>query len=150
MKIILKQNIESLGKAGDILKVSDGYARNFLIPQGLAVEQSGKTIKALEQEKNLILQKAAKEEKKAAELLATMKDVTCTIACRVGDQDKLFGSITTKDIHKSLSDQGIEIDRKMIILDEPIKSVGEHVVKVRLLQGLSAEITVNVVPESKE
>jgi large subunit ribosomal protein L9 len=150
MKIILKQNVESLGKAGDILKVADGYARNFLIPQGLAVEQSGKTIKALEQEKNFILQKAVKEKKNAEQLLETMKDITCVIACRVGDQDKLFGSVTTKDIHKSLSDQGIEIDRKMIVLDEPIKSVGEHSVKVRLLQGLSTEIKVNVIPESKE
>jgi large subunit ribosomal protein L9 len=150
MKVILKQNVESLGKAGDTLKVADGYARNFLLPRGLAVEQSSKTMQTLEQEKKHILQKVEKERKQSELLVETMRNVICTIPCRAGEQDKLFGSVTTKDIEQSLADQGIKIDRKMIILEEPIKSLGEFSVKIRLLQGLTAEIKVITVAENKE
>jgi large subunit ribosomal protein L9 len=150
MKVILKQNVESLGKAGDTLKVADGYARNFLLPRGLAVEQSSKSMHSLEQEKNHILQKAEREKKESDLLVDKMKNVTCTITCRAGEQDKLFGSVTTKDIHQCLSDQGIEINRKMIILDEPIKSLGEFPVRIRLLQGVTTEIKVITIAENKE
>jgi len=150
MKIILKQDVKALGKAGDTLKVADGYARNFLIPRGLAVEQSSNTMQTLEHEKQHIMQKAERERKQSELLIEAMRNVTCTITCRVGEQDKLFGSITTKDIEKSLLDQGIEIDRRMIILEDPIKSLGEFSVKVRLQHGKSAEIKVNVIAEKKE
>jgi large subunit ribosomal protein L9 len=150
MKVILKENVESLGKAGDTLKVADGYARNFLIPRGLAIEESSKSMKVLEQEKKIILQKVEKEKKKAELLLEKMKDVTCTISRRVGEQEKLFGSVTTKDIETSLLDQGIEIDRKTIILEEPIKSLGEFPVKIRLQPGMYSEIKVIVVAGSEE
>jgi len=150
MKIILKQDVKSLGKVGDTIKVSDGYGRNFLIPRGLAVEQTSKTMQTLEREKKHILQKAEKEKNQAELLVETMRNVMCVIPCRVGEQDKLFGSVTTKDIEKSLLAQGIAIDRKMIVLEEPIKSLGEYNVKVRLLHGISSEIKVNVVAEKKE
>ncbi len=150
MKVILKENVESLGKAGDTLQVADGYARNYLIPRGLAIEESSKTMKALEQEKKQILRKAEREKKKGELLLEKMKDVTCTISRRVGEQEKLFGSVATKDIEKSLEDQGIEIDRKMIILEEPIKALGEFPVKIRLQPGMYAEIRVIVAAESEE
>ncbi len=150
MKIILLENSESLGKAGDILKVADGYARNFLIPRGLAVESSSKTLKSVEQEKKHILQKIEREKKKADILVEKIKGITCTISRRVGEQDKLFGSVTTKDIEKSLSDQGIVIDRKMIVLEEQIKSLGEFPVKIRLQAGISTEIKVIVIAESEE
>jgi len=150
MKVILKENVESLGKAGDTLKVADGYARNFLIPRGLAIEESSKSMKVLEQEKKIILQKVEKEKKKAELLLEKMKGVTCTISRRVGEQEKLFGSVTTKDIETSLLDQGIEIDRKTIILEEPIKSLGEFPVKIRLQPGMYSEIKVIVVAGSEE
>jgi large subunit ribosomal protein L9 len=150
MKIILLENNESLGKAGDILKVADGYARNYLIPRGLAVESSSKTLKNVEQEKKHILQKLEREKKQADILVEKIKGITCTISRRVGEQEKLFGSVTTKDIEKSLSDQGIEIDRKMIVLEEPIKSLGEVSVKIRLQAGISTEIKVIVVGESEE
>jgi len=150
MKVILMENVASLGKAGDTLKVADGYARNFLIPRGLAIEESSKSMKVLEQEKKKILQKVEKEKKKAELLLEKMKDVTCTISRRVGEQEKLFGSVTTKDIETSLLDQGIEIDRKTIILEEPIKSLGEFPVKIRLQPGMYAEIKVIVVAGSEE
>lgn len=150
MKIILLENSESLGKAGDTLKVADGYARNYLIPRGLAVESTSKTLKNMEQEKKHILQKVEREKKKADILVEKIKGVTCTVSRRVGEQDKLFGSVTTKDIEKSLSDQGIVIDRKMIVLEEPIKSLGEFSVKIRLQAGISTEIKVIVVAESEE
>lgn len=150
MKVILKENVESLGKAGDTLKVADGYARNFLIPRGLAIEESSKSMKVLEQEKKIILQKVEKEKKKAELLLEKMKGVTCTISRRVGEQEKLFGSVTTKDIETSLLDQGIAIDRKTIVLEEPIKSLGEFPVKIRLQPGMYSEIKVIVVAGSEE
>jgi large subunit ribosomal protein L9 len=150
MKVILKENVESLGKAGDVLQVSDGYARNYLIPRGLAIEESSKTMKALEHEKKQILRKAEREKKKSELLLEKMKDITCTIFRRVGEQEKLFGSVATKDIEKSLQDQGIEIDRKMIILEEPIKALGEFPVKIRLQPGMYSEIKVIVAAESEE
>jgi large subunit ribosomal protein L9 len=150
MKVILKETVESLGKAGDILKVADGYARNFLIPRRLAIEASSKSLKTLEQEKKHILQKVEKGKKQAELLVEKINGVTCTISRRIGEQDKLFGSVTTKDIEKSLSDQGIEIDRKTIILEEPIKSLGEFPVKIRLQPGITAEIKIIVVGESQE
>jgi len=150
MKVILKENVESLGKAGDTLKVADGYARNFLIPRGLAIEESSKSMKVLEQEKKIILQKVEKGKKKAELLLEKMKGVTCTISRRVGEQEKLFGSVTTKDIETSLLDQGIAIDRKTIVLEEPIKSLGEFPVKIRLQPGIYSEIKVIIVAGSEE
>lgn len=148
MKVILKENVDSLGKAGEIIKVADGYARNYLIPKGLAVEASSWSMKALEHEKSRIMQKNETERKKAEAMVEQMKGVTCTISRRVGEQDKLFGSVTTKDIESSLMEQGIEIDRKIIILEEPIKSLGEFPVKIKFRPGITTEITVTVVGES--
>ncbi|MEN6317169.1 MAG: 50S ribosomal protein L9 [Syntrophaceae bacterium] len=148
MKVILKEGIESLGKAGDAVKVADGYARNYLIPKGLAVEASSRSLKALELEKKQIMQKIESERKKAATLIEKLQAVNCIIACRVGEQDKLFGSVTTKDIEKSLADQGMVIDRKMIIIEEPIKSLGEFPVKIKLQPGVATEIKITVVNEA--
>jgi large subunit ribosomal protein L9 len=148
MKVILKENVDSLGKAGEVIKVADGYARNYLIPKGLAVEASSWSMKALEHEKSRIMQKIGTERKKAEAMVENMKGVTCTISRRVGEQDKLFGSVTTKDIESSLIEQGIEIERKMIILEEPIKSLGEFPVKIKFQPGITTEITVKVVAES--
>ena len=150
MRVVLKENVESLGKAGDVLKVADGYARNYLIPKKLAIEASNKSVKALEQEKQLILQKVEREKKKAEILVEQMQGITCTISCRVGEQEKLFGSVTAKDIEQSLAKQGVEVDKKMIILDEPIKSTGDFAVKIRLQPGITAEIKVIVVAENQE
>jgi large subunit ribosomal protein L9 len=150
MKVILKENVESLGKAGDTLQVSDGYARNFLVPRGLAIEASSKSMKTLEQERKHILQRVERERKKAELLVEKISGVTCTISRRVGEQDKLFGSVTTKDIEKCLTDQGIDVDRKTILLEEPIKSLGEFPVKIRLQPGITAEIMVMVVAENEE
>ncbi len=148
MKVILKENVESLGKAGDAVKVADGYARNYLIPKGLAVEASSWSLKSLEHEKNRIMQKIESERKKAELMVEKLRGVTCTLHRRAGEQDKLFGSVTTKDIENSLIEQGIEIDRRMIVLEEPVRSLGEFPVKIKLQPGVMAEIKIMVVGEA--
>ncbi|MBN1615035.1 MAG: 50S ribosomal protein L9 [Deltaproteobacteria bacterium] len=148
MKVILKETVESLGKAGDTLKVADGYARNFLIPKGFALEASSRNVKALDHERRLILQRAEKERLKAVTTASRLSGVICTIERRVGEQEKLFGSVGTKDIEKALQDQQIEIDRKSILLPEAIKTLGEFPVKIKLAAGVTAEITVVVTPEA--
>lgn len=147
MKVILKENVESLGKAGDAIKVADGYARNYLIPKGLAVEASSRNLKTFEQEKKIILQKVEKQKKHAEALAAKISGVVCTIARKVGDQDKLFGSVNPKDVESKLREDGIEVDRKWIDMDEPIKSLGEFPVRIKMPGGVAAEIKVVVVAE---
>lgn len=148
MKVILRQNVESLGKAGETIKVADGYARNFLIPKGLAAEANTRNLKVFEHEKKRILQSAEKIQKQAEEMAAKLSLVTCTIARRVGEQEKLFGSVGVKDIEEALVAQGIEIDKRNIILEEPIKSLGEFPIRIKLSAGVSAEIKIAVVAEA--
>jgi large subunit ribosomal protein L9 len=147
MKVILRQTVESLGKAGDTIKVADGYARNFLIPKGLAAEASTRNLKTFEHEKKRILQQADKIQKEAEETAEKLNKITCTIARRVGEQEKLFGSVGVKDIEEALVTQGIEIDKRSILLAEPIKSLGEYPIKIKVNAGVTAEIKVTVVAE---
>jgi large subunit ribosomal protein L9 len=149
MKVILRQDIPSLGKTGDLIKVHDGYARNLLIPKGMAIEANEKNIKSFEHEKKNILKKAEKEQKAAHDQAAKLADVTITIARKVGDQDKIFGSVTSKDIELALKEKGFNIDKKMIVHDEQIKSLGEFKVKVKIHSGVEAEIKLNVVGEQQ-
>jgi len=149
MKVILREDVDSLGKMGDIIKVAEGYARNYLIPKGLAIEASMKNVKVLEHEKRGIAQRAEKERKKAEALLEKFAELTCTVFRRVGNQDKLFGAVTTKDIEKALRDQGVEVDRKTIVLEEPLRSLGEFPVKIRLYPGIVAQIKVMVSKEEE-
>jgi large subunit ribosomal protein L9 len=148
MKVILRQHVETLGKAGDLVKVADGYAKNFLIPKGLATEANTKNIKAFEHEKQRIMQQAAKVRQQAEETAEKLSRVICTLTRRVGEQEKLFGSVSSKDIEEALTAQGLEIDRKAILLEEPIKSLGEFPVRIKLGGGLNAEIKVIVVAEA--
>ena len=148
MKVILKQNVDSLGKAGEAVKVADGYARNYLIPKGLAVEASNWSLTALENEKKHIMKKLETERKKAEVMIERLAGVALSLTRRVGEQDKLFGSVTTKDIEQSLQELGIEIDRKMIILEEPIKTPGEFLAKIKLQPGVTTEIKVTVIGEA--
>jgi len=148
MKVILRQNVESLGKAGDLVKVADGYARNFLIPQKLAMEANARNLKTFEHEKQRILKQAEKIQKESEETAAKLNGVICTIARRVGEQEKLFGSVGVKDIEEALAAHGIEIEKKNIILSEPIKALGEFPVQIKVGVGVAAEIKVVVVAES--
>lgn len=147
MKIILKDNVESLGNMGDTIKVSDGYARNYLIPKGLAIEASSKNIKSLDHEKRIIAGKTEKERLMAESLTEKLSKVTCTISRKVGEQDKLFGSVTSKDIEDNLRDQGFEIARKNIVIEEPIKKLGEFMVKIKVYPGIFGQVKVAVVSE---
>jgi large subunit ribosomal protein L9 len=147
MKVILKQNVPSLGRAGDLVKVNDGYARNLLIPKGLAVEADDKNIKAFELAKKNILQKVQKEKAGAQDLDSRLSQVTLTIPRKVGDQHKIFGSVTSKDIESALAEKGFDIDRKMIVHDEQIKHLGEFKVRIKLHSGIETEIKVNVIGE---
>lgn len=148
MQVILKEEVSALGKAGEVVKVADGYGRNYLIPQGLAAEVNSRNIRMIEQQKKQILLKTEREKKKAEGFAAQLSAVVCTIARKVGEQDKLFGSVNSKDIEECMSAQGIVVDRKNIVLDEPIKTLGEFPVKVKLNAGVSAEIKVVVVAEN--
>lgn len=148
MQVILKQKVESLGKAGDAVNVSEGYARNYLIPGGFAVEANFRNLNVLEREKKAILQKAEKEKKHAEALAERFRNVTCVIVRRVGEQNKLFGSVNAKDIQDALMVQGLEVTRKNIVMDEPIKALGEFPVTIRLSAGVAAEIRVVVEAES--
>ncbi|MGA9110573.1 MAG: 50S ribosomal protein L9 [Smithella sp.] len=149
MKVILKQNVPSLGKAGDLVKANDGYARNFLIPKGLAAEADEKNIKVFEHEKRNILRKAEKEHKSAQELANVLSKVTITMARKVGDQDKIFGSVSVKDIETALKEKGYDINRKMIVHEhgEHIKSLGEFKIKIKLTHDVETEINLKVVGE---
>lgn len=148
MQVILKEEVSALGKAGEVVKVADGYGRNYLIPQGLAAEVNSRNIRMIEQQKKQILLKTEREKKKAEGFASQLSAVVCTIARKVGEQDKLFGSVNAKDIEECISAQGIAIDRRNIVLDEPIKTLGEFPVKVKLNAGVSAEIKVVVVAEN--
>lgn len=149
MKVIMKQSVPSLGKAGSLVKVNDGYARNFLIPKGLAIEADEKNIKVFEHDKNNILKKAAKEQKSAQDLADVLSRETITISRKVGDQDKLFGSVSAKDIEAALKEKGYDIDRKTILHEhgEHIKSLGEFKVKIKLAHDVETQITLKVVGE---
>jgi large subunit ribosomal protein L9 len=148
MKVILKQYVESLGKAGDMVKVADGYGRNYLIPKGLAAEANTRNLKIFEHEKQRILHQAEKIHKQAEETATKLGGVTCIITRRVGEQDKLYGSVGVKDIEEALTAQGIEIEKRNILLDEPIKALGEFPVRIKLSAGVTAEIKVSIVAES--
>ena len=147
MKVILKEKVPSLGKAGDLIKVNDGYARNYLIPKGLAIEADGKNIKAFEHEKTNILKKAQKEHKNAEEMAAALGNLILTFSRKMGDQDRIFGSVTNKDIEEALKEKGYSIDRKMIIPDEHIKSMGEFKAKIKLTARVESELKIIVAGE---
>lgn len=147
MKVILKDDVKNLGKIGDIATVAEGYARNFLIPKGLAVDASSKNINALEHEKRLIEAKAKKNKKEADVLKDRLSSMTLTIKAKAGEEEKLFGSITTMDIASALKDEGIEMDRKKISLDEPIKRLGAYSVNIKIHPEVSVALNISVVAE---
>ena len=145
MEVILLKEYESLGEIGDIIKVKPGYARNFLFPQGIAIRSSKRNI-ALADEQKKTLQKRAKRESKAnQELASELAKVEISIEVEVGDEDKMFGSVTNLDIHKALTDKDINIERQSIILDQPIKTLGVHNIPIKLSSGEKQEIKVYVI-----
>jgi len=145
MKVILQQDVADLGVAGDMVTVKDGYARNYLIPQQLAVRANTRNIQQLEHQKRLIAANQARVRKQAADLAEPLANVSCTIPVLVGEQDKLFGSVTSKDIEEALVREGVQLSRKRILLDEPIKKLGVYNIDVRLHPEVTTKLKVWVV-----
>lgn len=147
MEVILREDVDKLGHRGQVVKVADGYARNFLLPKRLAVAASDSNKNIVEQERKAALRREAKESADAADLGKMVQTVVITIAQKAGDNDQLFGSVTSKDIAESLEKQNYQIDRRKIQLAEPIKTLGEFKVPIRLHRDVTVEVTVNVVKE---
>lgn len=144
MNVILTENVKGLGNMGDVVKVKPGYARNFLVPNKLAVEASNRHLNELEHHRRQLTRKAEKLSQEAAVLKGRIEAVECVLAHRAGDEGKLFGSVTSMEIEAALAAKGIEIDRRKILLDQPIKSLGAHEVEIKLNAGVSATLKVNV------
>ena len=145
MEIILNENVEGLGNIGDMVTVKPGYARNFLIPRGHAVEASTRNVKELEHQKRQLERKLQKQTQAAELQKQKIERVTCVLPHRAGEEGKLFGSVTSMEIENKLAESGVEIDRKKIQLAEPIKSLGEYEVPIKLDAGVVANIKVSVV-----
>ncbi len=145
MKVILREDVQKLGKAGDVIEVKDGYARNYLIARNLAVRADAGQLRQLDHERKLLRDKKEKTLKEAKELADKISKASCTIAVQVGEEDKIFGSVTPIDIAKALSKEGIEVDKKLIELEEPIKSLGVFTVPVKVMPDVEAKLKVWVV-----
>jgi len=147
MKVILRQNYEPLGQVGDVLEVKDGYAHNFLLPRKIAYIALDGNLRALDEEKKAVVKKA-KHELQAAETLATeLEKVSITIPVQVGEEDKIFGSVTAQMIADNLKEKGYDIDKRKIDIDEAIKTLGIYSVNVKLHQNVGAKVKVWVVRE---
>lgn len=143
MEVILKKDVKGTGKEGDVVKVSDGFARNKLIPGGLAVEATEANKRAIAREKAKAAEKFAQDKEAAEQLAAKLTAGPVVVKTKVGDNGKLFGSITSMDIAQAVSEQlGTEVDKKKIVLDKPIKEVGETEVTVKLFQDVAAKVKV--------
>jgi large subunit ribosomal protein L9 len=147
MEVILREEIEKLGRRGDVVKVAAGYARNYLLPKRLAVAANESNKKIVEQEKQAYLRRESKEIGDANDLAKLMASVEVTIAQKAGENDQLFGSVTATDISIALEKQGYTIDRRKVHLEDPIKTLGDFKVSVRLHRDVTVEVPVHVVKE---
>jgi large subunit ribosomal protein L9 len=147
MEVILREDIERVGNRGQVVKVADGYARNFLLPKRLAVAATDANRKIVEQERQAHLRREAKQKGEAEDLSKLLSGVTVIIAQKAGENDQLFGSVTSKDVADALAQKNFTIDRRKVLMDEPIKQLGEFKVPVRLHKDVTAEVTVHVVKE---
>ncbi|MCP4161635.1 MAG: 50S ribosomal protein L9 [Deltaproteobacteria bacterium] len=150
MKVILKETIDTLGIAGAECEVAEGYGRNYLLPQGKAIIATPQNRKVMEQTKAKLELQIAKERQVAEEMADKIKEIVCTIKAKVHEENYLYGSVTTHDIKESLNNQEVMVERRAILLAEPIKEIGEYKVPIRLYKNVEPEITVNVVPEEDE
>jgi len=147
MKVILIQDMDALGLEGEIVNVADGYARNYLIPKAFALEANEQNIKLMETQSKKIEIKRIKAKEDAEKVKDKMTDMVITISQKAGEEEKLYGSVTSMDIATHLEKQGITIDRRKIVLDKPIKTIGEFDVLVKLYPGVTVSIKVVVEPE---
>ena len=145
IQVILQHDVHNVGKSGDLVKVRPGYARNFLIPRDLAVPATTAAVNRIAHEKSVAVAKAEKAKQGARDLASKIDGLTITIARPVGEEDRLFGSVTSKDIHAAVKAKGFELDRKQMHLAEPIKALGTYEVPVRLFSDVATSIMVEVV-----
>ncbi|AXC11021.1 LSU ribosomal protein L9p [Acidisarcina polymorpha] len=147
MEVILKEDVNNLGHRGDVVKVAAGYGRNYLLPQNLAMEANAANKAVIEQMKNSAVRKSAKEKTEAESLVAQLDAASLNFTRKTGENDHLFGSVTSSDIAQQLEEKGFTIDRRKIHLDEPLKSLGEFLVPVRLHREVTAHLKVVIAAE---
>jgi large subunit ribosomal protein L9 len=147
VKLILRESVPSLGEAGELVTVKPGFARNFLLPQGKAILATESNVRELEHKQRVVAAQVAKERKEHEALRDRIQAVALTVRARAGEEGKLFGSVTSAQIAELLAAQGVEVDRRRIQLDEPIKELGEHSVEIRLQRDLVAKVKVVVAAE---
>jgi large subunit ribosomal protein L9 len=144
MKVILKEDVKDLGVMGSVVDVANGYGRNYLIPRNLAAEANPRNIQQMEHDKSIILSKVEKIKAAADELANNVSSIKVTIEAKAGEEDKLFGSVTTKDIAEAVAEQGFDVDKRKIQLEEPIKRLGEYEVSIKLHHDVVASVKVEV------
>jgi len=147
MKVILREDVPKLGTAGSIVKVAPGFARNFLIPRAFAIPATANNLRAFEHERSVLEARRVKRQKEAEGIKAKLERTSCSISKKVGEQDKLFGAVTTQDIEKAFAAEGFQIDKKDILLVEPIKALGVYTVPIRVFDEVIANTKVWVVKE---
>ena len=147
MELILRDSVPGLGERGDIVKVKAGYARNYLLPKKLAVPATGAMKRVITEENRLREVRDDKVKRSLEETAAKMKDLSCTIVVQAGEEDKLYGSVSASDIAAAVSEQGFEIDQKMVVLEEPIKILGVYTVQVKLHREIEVPVKIWVVKE---
>jgi len=148
MEVILKKSVEGLGVPGDVLKVADGYARNYLLPMQLAVHATERNHRYLEHQKRVIEQQESKDKERAREIASQITGVTCTLKRRAGENDRLFGSVTSMDVAEALRTEGFELERRFLELAEPIRELGVFMVPVKLHTDVVVELRVVVEREA--
>ena len=149
MEIILRETIDNLGRAGQVVKVADGYARNYLLPKKLAYVVTPGNLKVIEAERQSLLRKEAKQKEDAEKLQQMLEAVEVTIRRKVGEQDALYGSVTNADVAEALEKKGFEIEKRKIHMDDHIKTVGEFSIPIRLFKDVTAHIKLKVEPETE-
>jgi large subunit ribosomal protein L9 len=147
MKVILREDVDHVGKMGDLVTVKDGYARNYLLPRDMAAPATERNVRALEHQKRLIETKRKKERAASEELVKRLASIPLTFPMQAGEDDKLFGSVTSKDIADALAAKDFVVDRRKIVLDKPIKALGTFTVPVKFSSDITGEISVSVVKE---
>ena len=149
MQVILRDDMDNLGKSGEVVNVKEGYARNYLLPRGLAIKATASDVKRVEHEKRVIAARTAKLAKEAQAEADKLSSVSVSIARAVGEEDKLYGSVTSRDIAEALAEKNVKIDSKKIHLEEPIKTLGMTEVQIKLGRGVNATIKVWVVKKEE-
>ena len=147
MRILLREDMEHLGRRGDVVRVAPGYARNYLLPKGLAMSVTPGNMKRIEQEQRALQVRRDREKRGAEDLARRIADVSCTIVKKVGENEILYGAVTTQEIGQVLDKEGIEVDRRRILLEEPIKALGVYTVPIRVHPEVTADLKVWVVRE---